>query len=62
MKIWEVEGTDDLHGVVFAQCSTKEKAEKALSILENNGFEGLLVKQSNLEMDQIVINNVPISL
>ena len=33
MQIWEVNGIDDLEGTVFAQCSTKEKAEKAMELL-----------------------------
>ena len=42
MQIWEVNGIDDLEGTCFAQCSTKEKAEKAMQILEENGFEDML--------------------
>ena len=53
MQIWEVNGIDDLEGTCFAQCSTKEKAEKAMRILEENGFEDMLVvKQSSLRLDQ----------
>ena len=49
MQIWEVNGIDDLEGTVFAQCSTKEKAEKAMKLLEKEGFEGMLVvEQSGL--------------
>lgn len=63
MKIWEINGTEDLEGICFAQCSTKEKAEKAMRILEENGFEDMLVvKQSNLRLDQLVIQNKIIQL
>ena len=31
MQIWEVVGIDDLEGSVFAQCSTEEKANKAMT-------------------------------
>ena len=30
MQIWEVNGIDDLKGTCFAQCSTKEKANRAI--------------------------------
>lgn len=57
-QIWKVNGIDDLDGMVFAQCSSKEKAEKAIEILEKNGFENMLcVKQSNLRIDQIMIGD-----
>lgn len=63
MQIWEVNGIDDLEGTCFAQCSTKEKAEKAMQILEENGFEDMLVvKQSSLQLDQLMIENKLIQL
>lgn len=63
IQIWEVNGIDDLEGICFAQCSTKEKAEKAMRILEENGFEDMLVvKQSNLRLDQLLIENKLIQL
>lgn len=34
MQIWEVNGIDDLEGTCFAQCSTKEKAEKQCKFLK----------------------------
>lgn len=63
MQIWEVNGIDDLEGTCFAQCSTKEKAEKAMQILEENGFEDMLeVEQSNLRLDQLFIEDKLIQL
>lgn len=63
MQIWEVNGIDDLEGICFAQCSTKEKAEKAIRILEENGFEDMLmVKQSSLRLDQLFIEDRLIQL
>ena len=63
MLIWEVNGIDDLAGTCFAQCSTKAKAEKAMQILEENGFEGILeVNQSCLKLDQISIGEKIINL
>ena len=63
MQIWEVNGIDDLEGICFAQCSTKEKAEKGMRILEENGFEDMLViKQSNLQLDQLLVEDELIQL
>ena len=63
MLIWEVNGIDDLAGTCFAQCSTKAKAERAMQILEENGFEGILeVRQSNLRLDQLSIKGKLIKL
>lgn len=58
IQIWEVNGINDLEGICFAQCSAKEKAEKAMRILEENGFEDMLmIKQSNLRLDQLLIGD-----
>ena len=63
MQIWEVNGVDDLEGTCFAQCSSKKKAEKAMRILEENGFEDMLViEQNNLRFDQLVIDDKIIQL
>lgn len=63
MQIWEVVGIDDLEGNVFAQCSTEEKANKAMKLLENEGLENMLcVKQSSLKIDQIMIGDKFIQL
>ena len=63
MQIWEVNGIDDLEGTCFAQCSSKEKAEKAMQILEKNGFENMLiVEQSSLRLDQLSIEDKLIQL
>lgn len=63
IQIWEVNGIDDLEGICFAQCSTKEKAEKAMRILEENGFGDILVvKQSNLRLDQLLVEDKLIQL
>ena len=63
MQIWAVVGIDDLVGSVFAQCSTEEKANKAMKLLENEGLENMLcVKQSSLKIDQIMIGDKFIQL
>lgn len=63
IQIWEVNGIDDLEGTCFAQCSTKEKAEKAMRILKENGFGDILVvKQNSLRLDQLLIEDRLIQL
>lgn len=63
VNIWEVTGIDDLEGTCFAQCSSEEKAEKAMQILEENGFKDMLVaKQSSLRLDQLLIGDRLIQL
>lgn len=63
IQIWEVVGVDDLEGSVFAQCSTEEKANKAMKLLENEGFEDMLrVEQSSLKIDQIIIGDKLVQL
>lgn len=63
IQIWKVVGVDDLEGSVFAQCSTEEKANKAMQLLENEGFEDMLrVEQSSLIIDQIIIGDKLVQL
>lgn len=63
MQIWEVNGIDDFKDLCFAQCSTKEKAEKAMRILKENGFGDILVvEQRNLRLDQLLVEDKLIQL
>lgn len=41
-RIFEVVGIDDLEGLVFARCTTHEKALKAKTLLEAEGLEDML--------------------
>lgn len=62
-NLWEVIGIDDLDNMIFAQCSTKEKAIKVREILEVNGFGGSVdVRKVGLELDVLVINGERIEL
>lgn len=62
-KLFNVIGIDDLDGVVFARCTTFEKAQKAKKILEANGFEDMLdIVQDKLSIDVIEIDNKVIEL
>lgn len=63
ISIWEVVGIDDLEGNTFAQCTCKENAEKALDLLERQGFEDVLeIRESNLLLDKIELGVSIISL
>ena len=64
MKIWCVDGIDDLEGNTFALCSSEKTANKAKELLENSaGLENMLeIKESNLELDMIMINGEKINL
>ena len=64
ISIWEVVGIDDLEGNTFAQCTCKKNAEKALDLLERQGFEDVLeIRESNLLLDKIELGGsiIPLS-
>lgn len=42
IKLFSVIGVDDLAGCTFARCTTYEKAQKAMELLEAEGFEDML--------------------
>lgn len=70
MGMFEVVGTknSELEGVVFAQCTNKELANKAMEILlktwevdpEDNGE--IEVRESNLRVNTIVLDDQEIDL
>lgn len=62
-KLFNVIGIDDLDGMVFARCTTFEKAQKAKTLLEANGFEDMLdIVQDELLIDVIEVDNRMIEL
>lgn len=62
-KLFNVIGTDDLEGVVFARCTTEEKANKAKKLLEEVGYEDILdIKQDQTPIDTIEIDGKIINL
>lgn len=62
-KLFNVIGIDDLNGMVFARCTTFEKAQKAKRMLEAEGFEDMLeIVQDKLLIDVIEIDNKVIEL
>lgn len=62
-KLFNVIGVDDLDGMVFARCTTFEKAQKAKKLLEAEGLEDMLdIVQDKLSIDVIEIDNKMIEL
>lgn len=62
-KLFNVIGIDDLEGMIFAKCTTFEKAQKAKTLLEANGLEDMLdIVQDKLSIDVIEIDNKMIEL
>lgn len=52
--VYRVVGCDDLEGHNFACCTTLEKAEKALRLLEKEGFEDqVAIIQGKLDVIEI---------
>lgn len=63
IKLWNVAGIDDLEGMVFARCTTEEKAIKAKELLENEGFENMIdIVQDEIPIDTIEIESQLIDL
>lgn len=63
IKLYNVEGIDDLEGIIFARCTTKEKAKIAKKKLENEGFEDMLdIIQDEIPIDTIEIEGKLIEL
>lgn len=55
-RLFNVVGMDDLEGIVFARCTTYEKANKSIQLLEAEGFEDML----NIAQDEIPIDVIEI--
>jgi hypothetical protein len=57
MKLYNVVGIDDLEDLTFARCTNLRKAERAKTILEDEGFECMVrITEDNIEVDVIEIN------
>lgn len=61
-KIYEVVGINDLEGMIFAVCTSVDKAIEAEKLLKAQGFEDIEIKKSNLNLDEIKIGQYIISL
>ena len=63
MRLFNVIGMDDLEGMVFARCTTYEKAQKAKELLEAEGYEDMLdIVQDEMPIDVIEIGGELIEL
>lgn len=63
LKLWKVVGRDELEGFVFAQCTTYDKAKRALELTEENGFEDMVeIVQDEIPVDAIEINGKIVEL
>lgn len=61
--LFSVVGLNNLEGTVFARCTTYEKAQKAIKILEAKGFEDMLdIVQTEMLIDTIEIGDELIKL
>lgn len=58
-----VYGMGTLDGMVFARCTTYEKAQKAIKLLEEEGFENMVdILQEETKIDVIEIDGKLIEL
>ena len=63
MRLFNVIGLDDLEGVVFARCTTIERAQESKELTEAYGFEGMLdIVQDEMPIDVIEIGGELIEL
>ena len=61
--LFNVVGMDDLEGTVFARCTTYEKAQRAMELIEAEGFEDMLdIVQDEMPVDVIEIGGKLIEL
>jgi len=52
-KLYNIVGTDDLEGVIFARCTTEEKAKKAMNLLNIESIEISVDNFTNLDTIRI---------
>lgn len=63
MNLYNVVGMDDLEGLTFARCTTLANANKAMVLLENEGYECMLrIEKDKIVVDEIIVGNEVIDL
>lgn len=63
MTLYNVVGIDDLKGLTFARCTTLKNANKAMKLLENEGYECMLrIEKDEIAVDEIACGNEVIDL
>lgn len=60
-KLWVVRGINDLDGMIFAVCTSEDKAIEAKKLLKAQVFEDFEIRKSNLNLDEIKIGQNTIS-
>ena len=60
IRPWMIVGTDRLKGLMFAMCSTEEKAKKAKELIDENlgGINMTEVVHSDLTIDVVTIGGI----
>ena len=60
IRPWMIVGTDRLKGLMFAMCSTEEKAKKAKELIDENlgGINMTEVVHSDLTIDVVTIGDI----
>lgn len=62
-KLWIVMGINDMEGMIYAFCTTRQKAEKAVKLLEPEGLDNMLtIKQAQLEINNVCLNGTNIEI
>lgn len=57
MTLYNVVGIDDLEDLTFARCTTIVKAERAKSMLEDEGLECMVrIVKDEVDVDTVEIN------
>ena len=63
MKLFNVVGIDDLEDLTCARCTSIVKAEKAKTMLEEEGFECMVrIVEDNIEVDVVEIDGKLVKL
>ena len=60
IRPWMIVGTDKLKGLMFAMCSTEEKAKKAKELIDENlgGINMTEVVHSDLTIDVVTFGGI----
>ena len=63
MTLYNVVGMDDLEDLTFARCTTMLKAERAKTMLEDEGFECMVrIVKDEIDVDTVEIDGQIIEL
>lgn len=61
--LYFVVGVDELENIIFAECTTHEKAKKAKEILDDEGYRDMIeIRRSNISIDTLIVNHKVVKL